>query len=136
MRFKTVLFIVMAVLLLGLTACGEEPVPQVDISQEAKILTEDGVSYAYAEVPSAAAKDLTQLNTWYTDYYKDKRDNGEIISLVVRYSDDTEHATLFNGINVYTGCEIDKNNNASMKTYETWYRTESDRDRVLYEQEQ
>lgn len=135
MRFKTLLFIVMAVLLLGLTACGEEPAPQVDISQEAKILTEDGVSYAYAEVDSAAAKDLAQLNTWYTDYYKDLRDNGEIISLVVRYKDDPDHATLFSGINVYTGCEIDEDNNVSMTTCEKWYHTESDRDRVLFEVE-
>lgn len=135
MRFKAVLFVVMAVLLLGLTACGEEPAPQVDISQEAKILTEDGVSYAYAEVDSAAAKDLAQLNVWYTDYYKDLRDNGEIISLVVRYKDDPDHATLFTGINVYTGCEIDEDNNASMTTCEKWYHTESDRDRVLFEVE-
>lgn len=118
-----------------LGACGGESSEPVDISSEAQILTEDGVSYAYAEIDSAAAKDLTQINKWYTDYYKDLRDSGEIVSLVVRYSDDPDHATLFSGINVYTGCEIDKDNNASMTTCEKWYHTESDRDRVLFEVE-
>lgn len=119
-----------------LGACGGGSSEPVDISSEAQILTEDGVSYAYAEIDSAAAKDLSQLNAWYTDYYKDLRDSGEIVSLVVRYKDDPDHATLFTGINVYTGCEIDSENNASFDPHETWYHTESDRDRVLFEVEE
>lgn len=119
-----------------LGACGGESSEPVDISSEAQILTEDGVSYAYAEIDSAAAKDLSQLNAWYTDYYKDLRDSGEIVSLVVRYSDDPDHATLFTGINVYTGCEIDSENNAGINPHEAWYHTESDRDRVLFEVEE
>ena len=135
---RTILFVLLMSLLFALTACGGggESSEPVDISSEAQILTDDGVSYAYAEIDSAAAKDLSQLNVWYTDYYKDLRDNGEIVSLVVRYKDDPDHATLFTGINVYTGCEIDSDNNASMNTYETWYHTESDRDRVLFEVEE
>lgn len=119
-----------------LGACGGGSSEPVDISSEAQILTADGVSYAYAEIDSAAAKDLSQLNVWYTDYYKELRDSGEIVSLVVRYSDDPDHATLFTGINVYTGCEIDSENNAGMDPHETWYHTESDRDRVLFEVEE
>lgn len=115
-------------------ACGSEP-EQIDISSVAEIKTADGVSYACAEVDSDVAKDETNLNAWYTDYYKDLRDSGEIVSLVVRYADDPEHATLFTGINVYTGCEVDADDNASFKTFEKWYRTESDRDRVLFEQD-
>ena len=116
-------------------ACGDE-VPQVDISSVVEVKSADGVNYAYAEVESAAAKDPTQINTWYTDYYKDLRDSGEISALVVRYSDDPDHATLFTGINVYTGCPIDNKDNAAFKQHEKWYHTESDRDRVLIEVEE
>lgn len=120
-----------------MSACGGEEVEQVNIADVATIKTADGVSYAYAETSSAAAKDLTQINKWYTDYYKDLRDSGQIMSLVVRYTDDPDHATFFTGINVFTGCEIDKDDNvAAYKTYEKWYRTESDRDRVLFEVEE
>lgn len=125
--------IILVSLIVILLSCGGEEVEQVNIADVATIKTADGVSYAYAEVDSAAAKDLSQINTWYTDYYKDLRDSGQIISLIVRYTDDPDHATLFSGINVYTGCEIDDEDNAAMKTYEQWYRTESDRDRVLFE---
>lgn len=110
---------------LAFAGCGEEPAPEVDISEVAEVLTDDGVSYAYAEVEKASATDLGQLQTWYQEYYKPMRDDGDIVALIVRYSDDPEHATFFTGVNVYTMSPCDDDNNCSMKEYEKWYRTGS-----------
>lgn len=116
---------VLCVSALAFAGCGEEPVPEVDISEVAKIINEDGVSYAYAEVEKASATDLGQLQTWYQEYYKPMRDDGDIMALIVRYSDDPDHATFFTGVNVYTMSPCDDDNNCSMKEYEKWYRTGS-----------
>lgn len=110
---------------LAFAGCGEEPAPEVDISEVAKIINEDGVSYAYAEVEKASATDLGQLQTWYQEYYKPMRDDGDIMALIVRYSDDPDYATAFSGKNVYTCTPCDKDNNWSMQEYEKWYRTGS-----------
>lgn len=110
---------------LAFSGCGEEPAPEVDISEAAEVLTDDGVSYAYAEVEKASATDLDQLQNWYQEYYKPMRDDGTIISLIVRYTDAPEHATLFTGTNVYTGCPCDDDNIATFNEYEKWYRTGS-----------
>ena len=125
-KLLTVMFIAALCLsALAFAGCGEEPAPEVDISEVAKIQTDDGVSYAYAEVEKAAATDLGQLQTWYQEYYKPLRDDGSIISLVVRYTDDPEHATFFTGVNVYTMSPCDDENICSMQEYEKWYRTGS-----------
>ena len=116
---------VLCVSALAFAGCGEEPAPEVDISEVAKIINEDGVSYAYAEVEKASATDLGQLQTWYQKYYKPMRDDGDIVALIVRYSDDPDHATFFTGVNVYTMSPCDDDNNCSMKEYEKWYRTGS-----------
>lgn len=116
---------VLCVSALAFAGCGEEPAPEVDISEVAKIINEDGVSYAYAEVEKASATDLGQLQTWYQEYYKPMRDDGDIVALIVRYSDDPDHATFFTGVNVYTMSPCDDDNNCSMKEYEKWYRTGS-----------
>lgn len=110
---------------LAFTGCGEEPAPEVDISEVAKIINENGVPYAYAEVEKASATDLGQLQTWYQEYYKPMRDDGDIMALIVRYSDDPDYATAFSGKNVYTCTPCDKDNNWSMQEYEKWYRTGS-----------
>lgn len=110
---------------LAFAGCGEEPAPEVDISEVAKIINEDGVPYAYAEVEKASATDLGQLQTWYQEYYKPMRDDGDIAALIVRYTDDPDHATFFTGVNVYTMSPCDDDNNCSMKEYEKWYRTGS-----------
>ena len=110
-KLLTVMFIAALCLsALAFAGCGEEPAPEVDISEVAKIQTDDGVSYAYAEVEKAAATDLGQLQTWYQEYYKPLRDDGKIMALIVRYNDDPDYATAFSGKNVYTCTPCDKDN--------------------------